>query len=67
MGVMIVVPSFAEAHESDEPVIPRAIARGKSTAAPKVRQRVDHPGSMQPHGHPEKDSPQEKWQTAKSE
>jgi hypothetical protein len=53
MGVTIVVPALAETQQGHEPVIPSAVPSGKSTVSPEVRQRVDHPGRMQSHRHPE--------------
>src|SRR5436309_3479160 len=61
MRMMIVVPPFPKTQQRDEPVVARSVTGSKPPRTPKMRKRVDHPGSMQPHGYTEEHSPQQKW------
>ena len=50
MGVMVVVPAFAEGEQCDEHVVAGIVARGEAAGAPQVRDGVYGPGGMQAEG-----------------
>ena len=51
VGVVIVVPAFTAAQQSDPPIVPRVIAGGEAPGSPHVGRRVDQPGSVQAQRH----------------
>jgi len=63
MRVVIVVPSFAESHQSHPPVVARIVARGEPAPTPHVRGGVHQPGGMQAEHDAEKTRPQQKGES----
>ena len=63
IGVMVVVPTFAVAHEADEPVIAAVLVGLVVAIAPDVRQRVDAPGDVPHRDGPDEHAPDEQAPT----
>src|ERR1700722_788909 len=63
MGVMIVMPTFAEAEQGNEPVVPRIVPRLEPPRTPEMRQRVHHPSRMQIRSDAKTYAPQEERQS----
>src|SRR5437868_14212595 len=64
MGMMVVVPAFAERYHRDPPIIGRIIFGDKAPAAPHVRRGIDEPCGVQTDGHSEEDTPHQVGQAA---
>ncbi len=58
MGVMVVVPPFAERQQRDPPVVRRVVARVEPARSPLVGRRVHQPGGVQADGGAEEDAPE---------
>ena len=59
MGMVVVVPAFAAAHQRHPPVVARVVAGLKAPAAPHVGGRVDQPGGVQAESHAQECAPQQ--------
>ena len=57
VGVMVVVPAFAERQQRDPPRVLRIVLRREAAAAPHVRGGVDQPGRVQADHHAQEDRP----------
>ena len=67
VGVVVVVPPFAERECGNPPVIARIVARGKPPSPPKVRGGIHQPRGMQPQSHAQADSPKDQRPAANGE
>ena len=56
-GVVVVVPAFAKGQERHPPVVGRIVARLKTAVAPRMRGRINQPGSMKRDGGSQEDAP----------
>ena len=59
MGVMVVVPAFAEGEKGDPPIIAGIVAGLEAAAAPHMRGGVDKPGGVESEDDAYADAPQE--------
>ena len=66
MGVVIVVPAFAEGDQRDPPVIAGIVARVEAARAPHVRDGVDQPGGVQADDDAQADAPQHQRKAAEA-
>src|SRR5215467_8401951 len=64
MGMVIVVPAFAEGEERNPPAVGREIPRGKAPRAPAVGRRIHQPCRVQAKYGAQESSDKEKRQAA---
>src|SRR5277367_338262 len=67
MGMMVIVPTFAESEQRHPPAIGRSIPGLKAARAPKMRRGVDQPGGVESHHGAQKNAPQQEGQSAHGE
>ena len=63
VGMMIVMPAFAEGQNRDQEIIRRIVAGVVALGAPKMRGRIDQPGGVKSDRHPQEYSPQDRLPT----
>ena len=56
-GVVVVVPAFAEAEESDDDVVAALVVRAERAVAPEVADGVDLPGDVVDEEDPRETAP----------
>src|SRR5579864_8161736 len=64
VGMVVVMPSFAESHEGHPPVVPGIVARGKAAAAPHMRGGIHQPCGVQAEDHAKEDAPEHQRKAA---
>src|SRR5262249_39414792 len=57
VGVMVVVPAFAEAQDRYPEAVPRTVTGEKAARAPHVSGGIYEPGRVQAHNRPQEDAP----------
>src|SRR5580698_1137608 len=64
VGMVIIVPAFAEGDQSHPPVVARVVARSEATSAPHVSGGVDQPRGVESKDDTEETSPEQEGESA---
>ena len=67
MGMVVVVPAFAERDQGDPPQVAGIVLGAEASAAPHVRRGIDQPGRMQADDYPQRHDPQQHAQAAEDQ